>query len=357
MGFNAHWMALELEDLPVVGTSISGESFLTTNLTLSSAEIEHFFSLVSLSAYELRDDLQRRYTFDDMRPYDNVPLARRPLVRIGNRHYLPSPFLLRQKLTTGLHHLFLDPKSGLNSKERSQFLTYIGYVWEDYVIEFARRSYGSLRSAVLGYGVDLQVAPGEKSADLLIAVDDVLLAIEVKATLFPLEVRAGGDYELYLSKVQDLVFDAAAQLDATVTALEAGALEEKGFYSDRVRVIIPLIVSYEVTALNPLLGNRIRQTLQQNGWLQQSRVTGLQIVDPAELDLWEAGMSAGIPIHQALEEKARSPQWTALSFRNFWNARAPGAEVSNAYLGGVLNEVLTNVSEYFTPKWRQQSTD
>jgi hypothetical protein len=353
MGFNAHWMALGVKDLADVGTSIADDSFLTTNLTFSDTEIKSLFSLVSQDATALQERLQQRYTLDAIRPYDNVLLARRPLVRIGDRHYLPSPYLLRQKLTSGLHHLFLDPDAGLSSKERSQFLTYIGYVWEDYVVQFAQRTYGDSHGVVLRYGADLQTNPEEKAADLLIGIDDMLLAIEIKATLFPLEVRAGGDEQLYLSKIQDLLFDAAEQLDATVRAFERGAFRDSGFDPDRVRAIIPMVASYEGTTLNPLLGNRIAETLKQENWLQQDRVRRLQIIDPAELDLWEAGVAEGFPMHRVVEEKALSAKWTALSFRNFWNVYAPDADVRNAYLGNVLREVFVSVSNYFSPKWRE----
>lgn len=75
---------------------------------LTDAESRAVRELFAVDAGEARDTLRQRGCGpDSLRPYVIQPLDDRPLVSLEDRLYCPSVRLLRWKLTTGLHHVFL----------------------------------------------------------------------------------------------------------------------------------------------------------------------------------------------------------------------------------------------------------
>jgi hypothetical protein len=332
--FYARMASTTREKMPLRGARLTKESLFGSHQGFTSEQIDSFFALLAQDVEDLRAAAIKRYSWDNIRPFDFVTLARRPFVRIDDEYFLLGLRFLEEKLTTGLHHIFLDPRTGLRKDEdRQVYLTFMGYVWEDYVRELLERAYLSTQAAVLvGEGAIKQRVTG-KSIDSIVVVGDVALLIESKATLLTLEVRTGTDWGGYEGKLQDLVFDAAEQIDRTMQAVESGVFADLGVNPTAIRRYVPVVASMEPSIMNPLLAVRTQKVLEANGWLQGERVTALQILDPSEMELLEMGVEAGRPMHSLLERKADDANLSKVSFRNFLISLGdPVLDGRNSYL-------------------------
>ena len=120
MGFSlfANWRTVDPKSDRPPGP-LSLEAYMSA-LNITGAECAAIRKLFAVDAGEARDTLRKRGCGpDSLRPYDVQPLDRSPLVSLEGRLYCPSVQLLRWKLTTGLHHVFLQP-SERNDSARPQ---------------------------------------------------------------------------------------------------------------------------------------------------------------------------------------------------------------------------------------------
>jgi hypothetical protein len=336
----AHLANIKREDMPFRGARLIPATLFNHLPKFAPEQVSAFLQLVAQDETELRNAIQERYSWNSIKPFDFVPLARRPLVRVGEEYYLLGLRFLEEKLTTGLHHLFLDTKNGLASyKDRQGYLTYMGYVWEDYVHESLKRGYHDNQEAIMISEDVIKQQVSKKSIDAIIVVDGIALLIEAKATMFALATRAGEDWEGYLSKLKELVFDAAEQIDCTIQAIESGAFRNVGVEPSKIRRYLPVVVSLEPALMNPLLASRLEAELKDNGWLQQQKTGPIQLLDPSELELIEAGASAGQAMHAVLDEKSSHPNLAGVTFRN--------------YLVSTDDPVLDQRSSYLTERFEQ----
>lgn len=346
--FHSHWNTIDPEAVGEASIPIDHESFFTASMRITAEESDAFFGLVSQELEALRESIRSQYSWSSMKPYSFVPLARRPLVRIGSAHYPLVLRFLKEKLTSGLYHLFIDEQFGLRGKARSDFFTHIGYVWEDYVVRLLKRAYCKTNNATLFVADEFKKYLYRKGADLIIRIDDVLLIIEVKATRFPLSVRSGTSWDLYSERLEDLVFDAAEQLNATVEDIMNGRFTPLGFQPEKFRRIFPIIASLETSPMNPLLGHRITARLKQQNWLQRENTLPLQILDPGELEGWETAVERGTPAHERLLAKVESETWVWNSFRNFCIASdAHEFSSTNQYLADVFDRITERGLRFF----------
>ena len=117
----AYWQTISDESIPDANMSINRDSCLTTQFTFTVEEVQHFFALCAINAGELRRDVCQLYSLESMRPLDMLTFAKWPLVIFEDRVYSISIPLLMQKLTTGLHYLYLD--KCIEEEQRQRYLT------------------------------------------------------------------------------------------------------------------------------------------------------------------------------------------------------------------------------------------
>ena len=103
---------------------LSLEAYMSA-LNMTGAEFAAIRRLFAVDAGEARETIRKRGCGpDSLRPYDIEPLDRSPLVSLEGRLYCPSVQLLRSKLTTGLHHVFLQPSEQNDRVSRDRYLAY-----------------------------------------------------------------------------------------------------------------------------------------------------------------------------------------------------------------------------------------
>jgi hypothetical protein len=136
----AHWAAIAIEEVGQASMAIDRRSYFSAHFHFSPEEIDRFFALVSTDVATLQQQIQAEYTLTDVKPFHVLPFARCPLVTFGDRVYSVSVRLQMEKLVRSLHHLYLAPTK-FSWQQRSQYLTYIGRVFEDYVERICMRMY------------------------------------------------------------------------------------------------------------------------------------------------------------------------------------------------------------------------
>lgn len=123
----SHWMKVDL-----ASHKVNGRLDVDAYLSKLKLNAQQFFGFAVGSARKIQKEVRDRYEPGLLAPYDVLPLARKPVVKMGGYYYCTSASLLQEKLSTGLYHLFLDPKETTEG-ERKRFLNYVGRVVEEYV--------------------------------------------------------------------------------------------------------------------------------------------------------------------------------------------------------------------------------
>ena len=226
---------------------LSVEAF-ASSFSLKNREMEALSDFLSVGAKAAKTELEtRRIGPGNLRPYDPFPLAATPLVRLEGRLYCPSVRLLRWKLTTGLHHVFLSPSK---SPEADRYLTFAGRIFEDYVEELLGRVFPPEARRYIGEADLRQFVGRGKACDGAILYGDSVVLVESKATLFPYAVRAQGDFDTLQRKLGHIFGRAAQQFSNTIAAIEAGRLGHV-IQPDRVSRYLPLVVTLDTLPITP----------------------------------------------------------------------------------------------------------
>jgi hypothetical protein len=344
-GFAAHWRTIGLRNIGQVTGGIDRRAYFTAQFTFTEEEIAHFFALASAPAVDVQQAVRTRYTLEQLQPLDLLPFARTPLLAVGDLVYCVSTALLSAKLTTGLYHLFLDPRQ--SAAERDRFLRYVGVVYEEYVDRLLRRLYAPgryLDEATLRAHLPARSCDG---AILFLDVDALVL-IESKSTIFPLEVRTARNWALYERNLQDMFIDAARQLDATVTGMLDGRLRHLGVQPGGVHSCLPVVVTLEEVAVMRPMYQRVLDEIRGANLLAQRGVRDLQIVTISELEALEANITTGLSLQQLLAEKISDEDWKGVSLRNYCFAHRPELmETPNPFLAARSQELFEAALAFF----------
>ena len=291
----------------------------------TSEELTRFLQLYAVDAESLKQEIEGRYSYSDLRPYDNLPFARRPLIMFGEYALIPSIHLLHEKLVIGTHHLFLD-HSLVPDQERAKYLTFLGHTFEDYVKELLARTYTSAIGRFVPEA-ELEHAIQGLRCDGIIHIGDIAILVEAKARFFPLATREGSDWKAYESKLRNVFVGASAQLENTFQQIRAGRLRSIGIDPAAIRTYVPLIVTLETSASNHFLHRRVMKMVTEEGLLQNPLVLPVQMMDIRELEVWETAVGLGKSMHRLLAQKASSPDTASMTFSNYMVTR--GVHVGN----------------------------
>lgn len=339
-----HWAGITPERVAERSGFIDRESYLTANLEISHEESERLFELVSTPVGEVVQLVRSRYSLDDLRWFDVLPLAANPLVEIEGKVFAPSAPLLFGRLFDGLHHMHLD-RSEFSNDERERYLSYMGAVFEDYVERSLVRTYPPTSGRFIG-GRELAQEAERKVADGLILYGDGAVVVEVKAVRLTAEVRSGSDAEGYEAKIQELFLDALQQIYDTVRQIQEGVIGlpiEVGALQ-----FFPVIVSLEPFPIWPLVYDGITERAREREILAPPGTAPWQLINVGELEFIETAVEQGLSLLDFLRAKVDHTPGVGLSVTNFVYVNPDlFVEVGrNAYLAEVFDKLATSAVEW-----------
>ncbi len=291
-------------------------------LNISDGEIYALTNLFAVDAGEARGTLLERGCGPrSLQPYDIQPLDRSPLVSLEGRLYCPSVRLLRWKLTTGLHHVFLQPSKRNNDARRLDYFNYAGRVFEGYVEALLRRVFPQEARRYVGEKQLRQRIPSRmKACDGVILYGDTVLLLECKATLLPYGVRAEGDLDILRRKAANIFGKAAEQFDDTILAIEDGCLGDL-VRPDTVTRYLPLVVTLDMIPVEPFFYRTIEDVIAKRDALTHAKTRPLQVLAVSELELLEEYMAEGGSLAEILLERIENGTHRDSSLKNYLLAK------------------------------------
>ena len=296
---------------------LSLEAYMAA-LNMTGAEFAAIRRLFAVDAGEARETIRKRGCGpDSLRPYDIEPLDRSPLVILEGRLYCPSVQLLRSKLTTGLHHVFLQPSEQNDRVSRDRYLAYAGRLFENYVEAIFRRVFP--RAA--GHHVDEEtlrrrVPAWERACDGVVLYGDTILLLEYKSTLLPYPVRAEGNLDKLRTKVGNIFGTAAEQFDHTIRAIEEGCLGDL-VRPNLVTRYLPLVVTLDMLPVEPFFYDRIEEAIAERKALTHAKARAIQVLAVSELELLEEYMAEGGSLAAPLLERMENDTYRDSPLKNY----------------------------------------
>lgn len=293
----SRWLSLDAKKAAAGPVFIDEEAFLSAEYHFTREVQDRIISVVCGDVSQLQKVVRDQYSVGEFKPFDLVPLADKPVVRIGQRLFCVSVPLLLSKLTTGLYYLAANSLAG---PDRDRFSRFLGAVFERYVGDLLHRMFRMGPALLLG-GEALQTAAtsstrhGAKTPDFLIIQEGLVLLIETKARFFPRAVRAGDSWDDLSYRLADIYSRGSRQLESGVELCEQGAFRRLGVDPAQVRAYIPLLVSLDETPLMPLVYDLIAPVQPTLG---VSKTVPLQVVGVSEFEALEdavAGRELNLP--------------------------------------------------------------
>lgn len=287
---------------------LTQSTYFTDNYRFNPEEEAAFWSLVSASVEDLRQQFTRQDPDRPYNPYDIVPLEKKPLVRIDDQLFCPSALLMKRRMTKGLHHLLLNRVA-----DPDGYLTYMGDVFEDYLLGILRGTYGEVVGRLIREE-ELEVAApsGTSVCDAVVDYGDGLLLVEAKAKRLSLDVRVRGDLEKMNNEVfRDVFIDPARQIDSVIKHVRVGSLTGVGLDPGRFTRYVPISVTLDSIPMNPYTYSRLRDCLEEEGLLQGISTLPLQLLAAEDVEMFEAATESGHSVLDLLVERVRenNHQW------------------------------------------------
>ena len=296
---------------------LSLEAYMSA-LNINDDEIGALKRLFAVDAGEAKATLRERGCGPgSLRPYDIEPLDRSPLISLEGRLYCPSVRLMRWKLTTGLHHVFLQPSERNDRARRDRYFEHAGRVFENYVEALLRRVFpGAARRYVSAKELRQRIPSGMKACDGVVLYGDTVLLLECKAPLLPYGVRAEGDLDVLRTKAANIFGKAAEQFDHTIMAIEDGCLGDL-VQPNLVTRYLPLVVTLDMLPVEPFFYRTIEEAIAKRNALKHRKVRALQVLSVSELELLEEYMVEGGSLAALLLERIENDTYRDSTMKNY----------------------------------------
>lgn len=303
---------------------LSLEAYVSA-LNISDDEIVALTNLFAVDAGEARATLlERGCGPGSLRACDIEPLDRSPLVSLEGRLYCPSVRLLRWKLTTGLHHVFLRPGERNDDARRLEYFNYAGRQFEHYVEALLRRVFPQeARRYVDDKALRRSIPSGMKACDGVVLYGDTVLLLECKATLLPYGVKAEGNLDTLRSKAANIFGKAAGQFDDTIRAIENGCLGDL-IQPDKITRYLPLVVTLDMIPVEPFFYRTIEDAIVERNVRTHGKARPLQVLAVSELEMLEEYMTEGGSLAELLLERIENGTYRDSSMKNYVLARGMG---------------------------------
>lgn len=344
----AYWQTIADDSVADANMSVNIDTFFTTHFTFRVEEVKHFFDLCAIDVYELRKNVCQLYSLESMRPLDMLPFAKWPLVIFEDRLYSISLPLLMQKLTTGLHYLYLNER--IKEGQRQIYLTYMGEVFEDYVHRACDRMFPPCSKRYLRLD-EIREKISTKYCDGLIAYENGVILIESKASLFAFEARVGHDIATIRGRLDDIYLDGAKQIQATIDALRAGLRDDKGMIPKQIEWYLPVIITLERIPMNPIIYGLVQKMLGRHELLDKQDILQLQSINVDELEQIEAILESGYSFKELFKEKVSQTAEAEDSWANFLFRRHDKFKTQkNTFLNGYADDLYKRALKYFAER-------
>jgi hypothetical protein len=334
---------------------IDVDTYFTSNFKFLPSLVERFFKLFSRSPEDLRLQID-----PGALPFDPMPLAQYPLVQVSGKAYCPSVHLLRSKMTSGLYHLLLNAL--VTPREKDIFHAHLGDVVNEYVQRLFERVYARVSARLQGrYFSEREIrtalaSTGEKMTlsfcDGIILDGDAAILIEVKASRFSLARRTGQDPVGFLEKLHEIFIDGLAQIEETIRHIDSGRLTALGLNPDRLRRILPLIVTLEPISMRA----PVYQYISGKSPLRPSaRLEPWQHFTIPELECAEGAMLGGKSLRKFLTAKVADGYYRAESATNY--SYSAGDRFAFQKRSPYLESIYTNLTEQARAFYRNHARD
>lgn len=346
----AHWLTIDLSNVHETSAGyVHRDKYYPPELGFSEQQAGRIFGLAARRCEEVKNEVRSLYGKKRLRPYHFLPFAKTPLVEIDDVVLCTSVKLLFEKVTSGLHHLFLD-RNEFSEDERQAYLNYIGRVFEDYVWRMLQAAIAAEPQYRLLLEPKLKEYTRARICDSILVGPNAAVLIETKASRFSLPVRASVDWAAYEDQFDRLFVQSSEQLNATVETIRDGAVSELGVHAERLDRIYPVIVTLDAVATNNLIYQRLREVLRERGWLEQPAVMPVQIMTVDELEYLPCATARGRDLFALLADKLRDDALASWPFRNVWVADGERfLDDFNPYLKRIYDNISARAEALLRP--------
>lgn len=244
--------------------------------------------------------------------WDITPFLTKPFLALHDEALLLlSPRALHSWLSDGVHYRLLDRAIALG--QRGQFTTFVGYLFETYVLEIFAEALAGHRAGRGRVHGEQRYSGGQETSDVAIDYGPDLVLCEVVSTRLPLGVRAEADQEELDRFLKRTIEDKLTQLDRVVNDLVEGRAHIPDVNMTAVDRVWPVLINVgELVEGEPVWAFiRHQATFQRHDVCRPLTLLG---VDDAET---LAGMAAsGESVVSILSAKQRD-NYGELGFRRW----------------------------------------
>lgn len=307
-GLYAYWITLPQETIAKYPEYFSPQKFFR-NTKLNHIYLDAALKEISLNINTIAKDVKGKEGKSLPYEYNYVTLRKKPMAYFPKSGYfcLSLQFLL-EKLSDGIYWTILNK---LDNDKGSQFQSFLGYVFEEYVVKIFNRMVGNRYERIPYEGKQREANDG------VINYGDALVFTEVKSGRLRLETTSTGDIDLFLEDMQKkLVLRAAKQLDENITRYKKGNFQIEGVATKYLR-FYPVVITLQNIPLDKdkLIFEIIEKEINTQGWLTKDNIAPLQIISAEELEMIEP-LTKRYSFLDILKIKEQD-EYKGMSFKNF----------------------------------------
>jgi hypothetical protein len=255
---------------------------LFDRLGLTGSQRERAADLISAPLAWFQDQVSR--TTVDGASWDQVPMMRRPFLRLDDgRYLLLTPRGLESWFSDGIFYRGLDCAHRRGEKAVADYTAYVGHLTEAYVLQMTMSVHPEPRLPHVGkvHG-DKQFGSGVHSSDVTITYPNELALIEVSSRRLTVKSRRDGDPDALRMDLREIAGRRVGQLHRSIEAVKprlAGvrpALRYPEVAPERLARIWPLVVTAIPLTWTPQLGDFLKE--ENPGALERDDVESLDVL-------------------------------------------------------------------------------
>lgn len=193
---------------------------LFDRLGLSGSQRERAADLISAPLAWFQGQVSR--TTVERASWDQVPMMRRPFLRLEDgRYLLLTPRALESWFSDGVFYRGLDCAHRRGGKAVADYTAYVGHLTEAYVLQMARSVHPEPRLPHVGkvHG-DRQFGSGVHSSDVTITYPNELALIEVSSRRLTVKSRRDGDPDALRMDLREIAGRRVGQLHRSIEAVK-----------------------------------------------------------------------------------------------------------------------------------------
>jgi len=315
------------------------------NIAIGRPVIEQFLSLFSSTADGLTEALR-----DCQLPWQMLPLAEHPLLRVGDNVIVLDERYLLDRVTRGLYWPVHDQEKQLSEQARVLWTQAYGEMIESRAEDQLRQLAPPLvTSAASTFFTEHDVErafPSSKNADVGIDFGgDVVIAEIVSATV-TIATRETPDAQSFRKDAEKIVLKKARQLHATAIDFLADPQPADSPLAAPAMRIFPVVVCGGQFPVNPITLRDVQHQLAAERLLTDGRIQPLVLLDLEELEAFNAlHETRHITMPQLIADWQQSAYREA-SFRSYLSSRYGGQNIGrSAELRTALTSSTTIMQE------------